>query len=78
MSQHRIDPDMAPVAAMVSAARPVFAGRQPHHVGAALADLVATWLAGHPAELREDLLAMHIEYVRMLIFINAAEIEERS
>lgn len=77
MQHFEIDPDMAPVAAMVAAANPIFAGRQPHHVGAALADLVATWLAGHPAELREDLLAMHLEYVRKLTPINAAEIGNR-
>lgn len=72
-----IDMDATPVAGMVESARPIFAGRQPHHVGAALADLTAIWLAGHPPEMRETLLALHVDYVRKLIPINAAAIEER-
>jgi len=77
MTRPTIDPATAPVAAMVEAARPIFAGRHPMHVGAALADLAAIWLAGHPEQAREELLALHVDYIRKLIPINAAALEER-
>ncbi len=67
---------------MVASISPLLAGNPPRAQGAALADLLATWLAGHiilgdPREtdaLRERLLISHIKYVRALTAINAAEI----
>jgi len=64
---------------LVEQVRPLFAGRAPHLVGAALADLLAMLLAGHMVpgdrtathDVRERLLALHIEAVRRLIPINA-------
>jgi hypothetical protein len=38
--------------------------------GATLADLLATWLAGHPNWIREEILQRHIEAVRSLISVN--------
>jgi hypothetical protein len=56
-----------------------FAGRDPEVVGAALADLMAIFLASHVGdgkdELREELLALHVETVRKLIPINERALE---
>lgn len=57
----------------------IFAGKSPEVQGAALADLLAMWLAGHHYEgdiedtnqLREELLAMHLDMVRKLLPVNA-------
>jgi hypothetical protein len=42
-------------------------GHRPAVQGAALASLLATWLAGHAPELREALLDAHIHLVRELV-----------
>jgi hypothetical protein len=47
--------------------KPVLAGKPPYVQGAALADMLAIWLAGHPADVREELLANHIGAVRALL-----------
>lgn len=50
------------------------AGRPPGVQGAVLADLVATWLAGHQGpnaeDLRAELMALHIRLVLDLVPIN--------
>jgi hypothetical protein len=63
---------------------PHLAGQPPSVQGAALADLLATWLAGHfagsaaeNAALRDELLTAHIAVVRALIPENEAEILSR-
>ena len=55
---------------LVNEIHPILAGHAPYVVGAALADLLATLLAGHfggtPAKdkaLREELLRMHLKMV---------------
>lgn len=50
--------------------RPLFAGHQAPIQGAALAGLLASWLAGHHPEVRERLIELHIEGVRALIPYN--------
>jgi hypothetical protein len=58
---------------------PLLAGQAPEVQGAALADLLAIWLAGHHVagdedatrSLRAELLAMHCAAVRTLTSINA-------
>jgi hypothetical protein len=68
------------VSPLVDRIRPLLAGHEPAVQGAVLADLLAIWLAGHlypgdaaaTAELREDVLRMHIEAVRALVPLNAA------
>jgi hypothetical protein len=62
------------VVALVASARPLFAGKPKEVAGAALADLVAVWLAryvrGDPQtteRLRKDVLALHVETVRRLV-----------
>lgn len=58
---------------------PLLAGQSPEHQGAALADLLATFIAGHivvgkpreTARLRAMLLTEHVKIVRKLIAISA-------
>jgi hypothetical protein len=60
---------------IVEQVRPILAGHSPEVIGAALADLFATLLAGHfddrgaveTAELREEIMATWIETARRLI-----------
>ena len=73
---------IAEVEAIVMRARAVLAGHPPALQGAALADLLAMWLAGHivPGSAsktnakREALLKMHVEMVCELIPVNDAQI----
>jgi hypothetical protein len=66
------------VVALVAAVRPLLVGKAKEVQGAALADLVSIWLAGHVVRgdqkatdrWRKDILAMHVETVRLLIPIN--------
>jgi hypothetical protein len=70
------DEQVEKVNALRQRVAPLFHGQSPDIVGAVLSDLVALLLAGHQgagvAELREALLALHIETVRNLIPINEA------
>lgn len=66
------------VTALVDRIRPVLAGEDPSNQGAALADLLAIWIAGHAPKLREPTLAFHIDHVRRLIPVNARSLAERS
>jgi hypothetical protein len=60
----------------------LLAGKPSQVQGAALADLLATWLAGHIVKddkretdrMRERLLKMHVKTVRQLIPVNANRI----
>lgn len=69
---------------LVEQIRPILAGEDPAVQGAALADLLAMFLAGHvvvgsPEEsegIREAYLTMHIEMVRKLIPLNYKAIIE--
>lgn len=56
--------------AIIAACRPFLARKDPSVAGAALADLLATLVAGHAPEHREALLRMHLEQVRELIPVN--------
>lgn len=56
--------------AIRDAIRPMLAGRDPSVQGAAMADLLAMWLAGHAPALREELLDEHLKVVRELIVVN--------
>jgi hypothetical protein len=68
------------VMALVEAVRPLFKGKAPEVQGAALADLLAMWLAGHfdandpegaaTEQIRETMLELHLASVRDLIPIN--------
>jgi len=72
---------VAEIEAIVAAIRPLLAGKPPEIQGAALADLLATWLAGYVAgdegktdDLRERLLQHHLRTVRRLLPVNHAMI----
>lgn len=73
------------VSALLNTLRPLLAGKDPSTIGAALADLTATWIAAHTSaagkaetdQLRNDLLAMHIEAIKQLIPINARQLKAR-
>lgn len=65
-------PDPSAIEPLVQAIRPLLAGKHAAVQGATLADLLAIWLAGHPPEVREEMLAMHVAEVRNLIPPNAA------
>ena len=76
--------DTNQVGRLVEAIRPLLAGNPSPIQSAALADLLAIWLAGHfagdayaTAIVREELLAAHIAVVRQLIPVNEAEILSR-
>ena len=70
----------ADVTRLVERIRPLLAGQPPEIVGAALADLLAIWLASHvyrdlpetTAAMRDALLVAHVEKVRALVPVNAA------
>jgi hypothetical protein len=67
------------IGAIVLRIRPLLADHPPDIQGAALADLLAIWLAGHHVEgdeaatgdLRAELLASHCALVRHLTTVNA-------
>ena len=73
------------VEALVEQIRPILAGKPSVIQGGVLADLLATWLAGHmimdkPRQtftLREQLLAAHLKVVRLLIPVNENQIMGR-
>jgi hypothetical protein len=57
--------------------KPLFSGRDPGVVGAALADLVSLLIAGHDPSLREEIFKLHTSLVRSLIEPSAEEIIKR-
>lgn len=66
-------PDPEAVQRIVEQVRPLLAGRGPQVQGAVCADLLALWLAGHPEEVREQLLQLTVTTVRALIAISDDE-----
>lgn len=54
----------------------LLAGKPAMVQGAALADLLATWIAGHHPDLRDEVLALHLEYVNWLVEVNAKHLVE--
>jgi hypothetical protein len=76
--------DLSEAMRIIDAIRPHLAGKPAPVQGAALADLLATWLAGHFADnptattrLRATLLREHMATVRKLIPENEREILRR-
>jgi hypothetical protein len=78
LNEQRLKNYTREVVALVDRLKPLLAGRSPAIQGAALADLLAIWLAGHHLEgdadatrkMREELLTFHIGQVRETITIN--------
>lgn len=50
--------------------REALAGKDPEIQGAALADMVSMWVAGHPPFVREQVLESWLEVMRRLIEVN--------
>jgi hypothetical protein len=69
------------VECLVAKINPLFARRRPELIGGALADLLATWLAGHvmpgdregTEKMRERLLKVHVRAVRKLVPTNETQ-----
>jgi hypothetical protein len=72
MPDSEVDPHN--VEAVVEQIRAILSGKPPELQGAALADLLAIFLAGHHPKLRDEILRLHIETVRNLIPINEREL----
>jgi hypothetical protein len=64
-------PDASDVIKIVDKIAPLLANQHPAIQGAVLADLLATWVTGHPPGVRAELLAMHEKMVRELTVVNA-------
>jgi hypothetical protein len=62
------------VARMRPLLKPILAGHDPSVQSIVLADLLATWIAGHHPGLRATMLAAHDDLVRDLIPHNEKEI----
>jgi hypothetical protein len=62
------------IVSVVNQIRPLLAGRSPEIQGAILAELLATFLAGHHPGLRDEILTLHVEKVRELIAPCEAEL----
>jgi hypothetical protein len=52
---------------IIKAIRPILAGHSPDVQGAVLLELLAMYIAGHAPQLREEILALHVETVRELV-----------
>jgi hypothetical protein len=60
--------------AIVAAIKPLRAGHEPAIQGAALAELLALWLAGHHPAIRGEILSLHVGAVGQLIPVAEREI----
>jgi len=58
--------------ALVEQVRPLFAGKEPHVVGAALAELTGMLMLGHPPVVRKMLLATHYRAVAKMVEMYAS------
>ena len=61
------DCDPERCAALTKRIVPLLAGQHPAEVGAVLAELLATWLAGHEPGMREPILKIHVELVEKFV-----------
>ena len=65
-----MEPDPREIETVAAAIRPLLAGHDPTIQGAALADLLALFIAGHHPKLRDGVLETTVELVRKLIPVN--------
>lgn len=61
------DEDVLRAEALAESIKPMLAGHGVEDQGAALMQLLALFIAGHPAQMREAVLAMHLNAVRGMI-----------
>lgn len=52
---------------IVEQIKPILAGKLPDIQSCVLAECLATWLAGWPKEMRDELLKVHLEHVADLV-----------
>jgi len=52
---------------IVERIHPILEGRGPEAQGAILAELLATWIAGHHPKVRDKVLRLHVRFVRELV-----------
>ena len=79
--QHRENPadgheisKLARVQSLSNQIKPLLQGQGPEVQSVALADLVSLWLAGHPQEVREAVLALWLDTVRQLVPASVREV----
>lgn len=65
MSKQMPDPDV--VGDIAAKIEPILCGHHPLEQSAALAELLAQWLAGWPDFVRDDMLEEHMDYVRYMV-----------
>lgn len=67
--------DINEIEEIVTAIKPLLAGRKPEVQGAILCELLALWIAGHgDHQARAQLLDMHFKAVREMIPISEREL----
>lgn len=54
--------------------KPMLAGLGPDVQGATLVELTATWLGGHPKEVRDQLWRVHFSAIKIMTEIHARHI----
>lgn len=59
---------------IVARIKPLLAGLGPEAQGIVIADLLATYLAGHHPAVRDDALAVFLDCVRDLVGLNEQEL----
>lgn len=59
------------VLALVDRIKPILADKSPELQGAVIIELTSLWLAGHPKDVREDLLEINNFAIRGLTQVNA-------
>lgn len=59
------------VLALVDRIKPILADKSPELQGAVIIELTSLWLAGHPKDVREDLLEINNVAIRGLTQVNA-------
>lgn len=67
MTENDSDADVLLATDLAARIKPLLAGRGPGVQGAALVELVALHLAGHPEQAREHVLTLHIDAVRQMV-----------
>lgn len=69
-------PDLERIDALTNSIKPILAGHHPAEQGAALAQLVSLWIAGHFDQIREDVLTSFVAHVRELVTIDRVAFDQ--
>jgi len=72
MPDHKAE--LAAIHDVVAAMLPILAGHSPAVQGAALAECLAMWLAGHTQTMRTEMLTGHLVLVRDLVAFYAKKL----